>query len=115
MLDYSTICAVLTHEGFSQTNETKKLARFDRVHETVYVKRNTLTHRVIAHSKHGSNLSRLLSISGVTRAKSASQHYHNANMGAFDSRLNLGRQPTKYGFDFEFDDAVAFRAFLSAL
>jgi hypothetical protein len=109
------IATELEAEGFTKVHSTKKLLEYRRGNESVYLKESGTDHPLVIHGRHGPTVAALTRMPGVTRAKPVSKAYHNSNMRSFDLRRNTGKKPTRYGFDFGFNDASALRSFLQSL
>lgn len=111
---------VLVACGYSQFHETSKVKGFTRGSSSLYLKkpkwgRNSVARPLVVHADDVRDFDKLMSIRGVERSKGRSDYYHNANMKAFSRRLNAGRQPTRYGYDFDFDGPSSMVAFLNEL
>lgn len=115
MIDgYQTIAGLRT-EGFVKVHETTKVFQFRRGNETVYVKAVGTSLPLVIGGWHAGRIASLVMLPGVLRHKSSADPYHNANMRAFGERVNRGKKPTRFGYDFGFEDEPALAQFLRAL
>jgi hypothetical protein len=106
--------------GFTQFHETSKVKGFALGSKSVYLKkpragRDGVVRPLVLNPSDVRDFDKLMSISGVERSKGRSNYYHNANMKAFQRRLNGGMRPTRYGYDFDFSDITAMSALLQAI
>lgn len=114
-MEKSQIERVLISEGYVRSRETDKLQEYVKGYESVYLKKNSDSHPLVIHGRHAPSMSKLTSLADVTREKSSVKAYHNSNMRSFDLRMNTGKKPTRYGFDFDFLSEKGLRSLLSAL
>jgi hypothetical protein len=103
--------------GYSPFHETSKVKGFARGSSALYLKKpkrgkDCVARPLVVHADVR-DFDKLISIRGVERSKGRSHYYHNANMKAFERRLNGGARPTRYGYDFDFSDASAMVALLN--
>ena len=114
-MDRDQISKTLLAEGFVLRHETSKVALYQSGTTDVYLKQSGTDRPLVIHGRHGPNVPALLAISGVRREKPSTKPYHNIHMTRFDLRLNRGKTPTRFGFDFGFDDGVALKAFIGRI
>lgn len=104
--------------GYSLFHETSKVKGFARGSNCVYLKkpmrcRDSVSHPLVVRADDVPDFDKLMSLRGVERSKDRTDFYHNANMKAFERRLNGGERPTCYGYDFDFSDSSATVALLN--
>jgi hypothetical protein len=119
-ITYADAERTLTACGFTRCHETSKVKGFALRSKTVYLKkpragRDGVARPVVVNPSDARDFEMLMSINGVERSKGRSEYYHNANMKAFERRLNGGIRPTRYGYDFDFADTATLSTFLRAI
>lgn len=114
ILERNTMQEILVSAGFKETRGTQKVIEFTRGSTIIYLKKETKKRPLVVHPDNHRRLGKFLGIRGVRTAMPLI-FYHNANMREFPERLNNGKNPTKYGIDFEFDDRASLLKFLARL
>ena len=114
-MDNREIEQVLLSEGYSSRHETSKVSLFRKGTSNIYLKQAGTDRPLIVHGRYEPRVAEFEQIPGVLRQKPATAAYHNIHMSQFDLRMNRGRTPTRYGYDFGFETAAALRAFLMRL
>ena len=114
VLERNTMQKILVSAGFKETRGTQKVIELTRGSTVIYLKKETKKRPLVVHPDNHRRLGKFLGIRGV-RAAMPLIFYHNANMREFPDRLNNGKNPTKYGIDFEFDDRACLLEFLARL
>lgn len=114
LLKYEQILNEVIALGFSKTSISTKTIRLDNGSKFIYLKIKTGKNPLVIHSDNENNFSLLSNIAGVETA-SPMEYYHNSTMRGFEERINEGKDPTKYGIAFGFEDNIALRRFISAL
>ncbi len=104
----------LEQAGFAIERRGVKVWRASRGELVLYVKRDSGRCVLVIGPNFEGTLTRLKTLDGVERRNRAF-FYHNSTMRSFPQRLNTGRAPIPYGFDFDFRSVRALKKFLAEL
>lgn len=100
--------------GFESRSKNSKTEQYDKGNLTVFVKRRTMRFPLVIHPEQQVRFEQLCQVEGA-HTDVPLKFYHNATMRAFPSRVNTGKQATKYGIAFGFDSEGSLRSFLRVL
>jgi putative restriction endonuclease len=103
MLSPLDISNALEKLGFKVADENSKTRRFEKENVSLFVKVKTARQPLVIHPDNQARFGELEAINGASTDRPM-RFYHNATMRAFPSRLNNGKEETKYGIAFGFED-----------